>query len=287
MTREYAVVIHQKDHERFRRFRTGYDRDIIKSLDRFDGVDNVWALGPSTEPDLWDSIGRGDLVFFADAGSAFSHLGVVDRKVTDRDAAIKIWGDSPRIREHKYMILFSEVSPIDIPFYELCKKGGIAPSSMSTNIYVLKNTVVHPSSEIAKRRPAGTVLVSDDGAPNKKTEVVTRFIRDTDKVKQIKAAYNNVCQVCGYTIRTSQESRYSEVHHIHPLKDGGNDDFGNMLVLCPTHHVEFDYKVIGVGRDKKTIVDSKGNKIGDLTVRKMHRLHEKNIGLHLAGMGLQ
>lgn len=98
------------------------------------------------------------------------------------------------------------------------------------------------------------------------------------------AQYHDECQLCGYTITTSPKSRYSEVHHLHPLKDGGDDDFANMLVLCPTHHVEFDYRIIGIDKDRRTIVDRMGKPVGNLTMSRNHKLAMKNIKFHMSKM---
>jgi predicted restriction endonuclease len=34
---------------------------------------------------------------------------------------------------------------------------------------------------------------------------------------------------------------YIEVAHIQPLSEEGRSILGNLLVLCPNHHKEFDY----------------------------------------------
>ena len=279
---DYILIIGEKDQERFRRFRTGYDQNIIKSIDQFSDSHNIWALGPSINPDIWSSIQKNDRIFFAENRMPFRHYGIVHKKITDQQAAIKIWGDSPRMREHKHLVLFSNVYDIDMNFHKLCHDGGISPSNMSTNLYILKNKII--PSDNSKKEIVGIIMVSDDGAPDKKDEVVTRFIRDTKKVKQLKELYQNKCQICDYAIQISPESRYSEVHHIHPLKDGGDDDFDNMLVLCPTHHIEFDYKVIGIHNDGKTIINKHKKFIGTLLMKRGHNLHTENITFHLAGM---
>ena len=284
MANDYILIVGRKDQERFRRFRTGYDRDIIKSIGALSEADNIWALGPATEHGIWSSIQRDDRVFLAEAGMPFRHCGVVLSKVTDRSHAVGIWGDTPRMREHERIILFSAVHDMDVTFSKLCNRAGINPLGDLTNIYPAKNDIgayVPIHEEIT-----GSIIVSDDGTPDKKSEVVTRFIRDTKKVKQLKAMYHDECQVCGHTIAVSEGSRYSEVHHIYPLGDGGSDDLDNMLVLCPTHHVEFDYKVIGIDSDKKTIVDKNGNKVGDLTMASGHTLNDRNIRFHLMRMGM-
>ena len=132
------------------------------------------------------------------------------------------------------------------------------------------------------KEPSGTVVIPDgDALPKKVTEAVTRFIRDGKKVSELKKKYSDMCQICGGIIQISKESRYSEVHHIHPLKEGGADKITNMLVLCPTHHVMFDYNVIGISRDKKTVITRTGKPIGKLRMSKGHKLDIKNIEFHI------
>jgi len=60
-----------------------------------------------------------------------------------------------------------------------------------------------------------------------------------------------------------------------------------MLVLCPTHHAEFDYKVIGIDMNGITIINKDGNPIGELTIMKDHKIHQKNILFHLQGLKSQ
>lgn len=284
MVGDYIVVVTEKDQERFRRFCTGYDRNIIKSIDGFSSIENIWALGSTTDPDLWSAIQKNNRIFFAEYGASFYHCGIVYSKMTDQKQAIKIWGDTPRMRDHNRLILFSSVHDIDVSFHKLCRQGGITPSNMSTNIYALKNDISKTIPDIPGNNITGIVLVSNDGPSNKKTEVVTRFIRDTKKVLQLKSIYHNKCQICGRVIHISNNSLYSEVHHLHPLRDDGDDDFDNMLVLCPIHHVEFDYKVIGIDRDQKTVIDNSGKKIGAVTMNPKHKLNGKNIEFHLMEM---
>ena len=281
---DYILVVGEKDQERFRRFRTGYDRDIIKSIDDLCDANNIWALGPSTDPDLWSAIQKNDRVFFAEMGLPFSHYGIVSEKVTSQAHAIRIWGDSPRIRAHEQLILFSAICSIDVPFHKVCRQGEINPSNMFTNIYPAKNNLSELIPDTTQQTITGIITMSDDSAVDKRTEVVTRFIRDTKKVRELKVMYEDKCQVCGHTIDVSKDTRYSEVHHIHPLKNGGADNFDNMIVLCPTHHVEFDYKIIGIHDDKKTIIDKNREDVGKITMRKNHKLAEKNIKFHLSGM---
>ena len=280
---DFLIVIGKRDAERFRRFRTGYDADIIKNITKLSNAENIWALGPAVNDNLWSAIQKNDRIFFAERGFSFTRCGIVSKKTISQTQAIKIWGDSPRMREHKRLILFSSVYEIDILFHRLCKEKADS-SNTATSVYPSTDKAATVVPDSLEHKITGTIIVSDDGAPNKKTEVVTRFLRDTKKVRQLKTIYHDECQICGHTIYQSPKSRYSEVHHLYPLKDGGDDDFDNMLVLCPNHHVAFDYKVIGIDKDRKTIIDMNRKHIGKLTLYKEHKLNMKNILFHMNGM---
>lgn len=282
MTNDFILILDKKDDERFRQFKTGYYQKFIKSIEKLHGASNLWAFSSiRSDPSL---IQKNDRIFFASYKSPFSHYGIVSKTFTDQSIVLKMWGDSPRTRSFDTLVLFSSVNEIDEPFNELCRKAGLNPTKITSNIYIVKNKLVEFQPQSQNQKVLGIIISSDDGQPDKKSEVVRRFIRDTKKVRQLKRKYNDKCQICGYAIMTSVKSRYSEVHHLHPLKDGGDDDFENMLVLCPTHHVEFDYKVIGIEGDKNGIIDKNGKKIGSITMAKGHVLNEKNIKFHLAGM---
>lgn len=285
MSQDFIIVVGKRDEERFRQFRIRQHQDKLRSIKDTRHSYNIWSLNSHRHHALWSKIRGGDRVFFASLGSEFSHYGTVYKTLQNRDIATKLWGDSPRMRLHDCLILFSSTEDASKPFHETCRNAGVKMPVTSDGIYLSKNKLSNVTAAYSK--PSGTVTEydSDDGPAAKRHEVVTRFIRDTKKVRQLKKKYDDSCQICGYAIRISAMSKYSEVHHLHPLKDGGDDNFANMLVLCPTHHVEFDYKTIGIDMDRKTIIDGQGKQIGKLTMNEDHKIAMKNIKFHLAEMG--
>jgi predicted restriction endonuclease len=62
-------------------------------------------------------------------------------------------------------------------------------------------------------------------------------------VKALKQLCNFECQFpnCRTKIRKRNGDYYIEVAHIHPVANGGRSVIGNLLVLCPNHHKEFDH----------------------------------------------
>jgi len=80
---------------------------------------------------------------------------------------------------------------------------------------------------------------------------VLRVIRDTKITIELKRKYDYKCQICGerITIYDGKKKRYyCEAHHLKPLAQihDGPDIKENIIILCPNHHIEFDYGVIAI-----------------------------------------
>ncbi|MBL8225221.1 MAG: HNH endonuclease [Chromatiales bacterium] len=82
--------------------------------------------------------------------------------------------------------------------------------------------------------------------PGRVVQETYRVLRDTALARQLKLLHNNRCQICDETISLPNGELYSEAHHIKPLgrPHNGPDVAGNILVLCPNHHVMLDYGAI-------------------------------------------
>ena len=110
--------------------------------------------------------------------------------------------------------------------------------------------------------------------PKKIKTTIVRVIRDTAKTKKLKIRYDNICQVC----RSKIAENYSDVHHVWPIGDKGDDDYDNMLVLCPNHHAMFDLALIQFDELRKGhLVHVNGKEIGKLYFKTKHHIHQKNI----------
>ena len=109
----------------------------------------------------------------------------------------------------------------------------------------------------AATRPVADVPVEDAQVPARRTSsVVSRIVRDSARATQLKALYENRCQVCGESTCSGDGSRYVEAHHLRPLGAAhlGPDVEANMLVLCPNHHAEFDLGAIALEPDSLTLI---------------------------------
>jgi putative restriction endonuclease len=80
-------------------------------------------------------------------------------------------------------------------------------------------------------------------SPNDPEQIEIRtkiYKRDNRTIVQLKIIRGYKCQICGTNIRKSDGSYYIEAAHITPKSQKGNELPGNILILCPNHHKEFD-----------------------------------------------
>lgn len=78
--------------------------------------------------------------------------------------------------------------------------------------------------------------------------VVNRIVRDTLLATRIKELYNYRCQICATSILLPNNRKYAEAHHLQPLGGihGGPDVAGNVMCVCPNHHVQLDYSAMRI-----------------------------------------
>ena len=290
MSKDFVMIVGGRDAERFRRFRTCEDGALSGLPGAGSDAVNLWAVSAPSSDSVWEKIESGDRVFFAEFGSRFVACGTVSGTARDSSTAVRMWGDTPRMRMLDRFILFSKVHEVSEPFGRTCREVGIEPSE-STSLYEAAGRIDSrpggpgpqtyempiPSDKIA-------IQADGDGPPEKATGPVTRFVRDVEKTQKIKRLYLDRCQVCGIAIEVPGGKRYSEVHHLRPLREGGDDNYGNMIVLCPNHHARFDCGAIGISKDGSTIIDWRGRKVGRVTIARGHSIDRKNIAYHTEAM---
>lgn len=96
-----------------------------------------------------------------------------------------------------------------------------------------------------------------------------RVVRDTKKSLEVKRLYDYSCQVCGIRLEGST-GPYSEGAHIQPLGEphNGPDSIGNIVCLCPNHHILFDLRAFTISDDLSLI-----GVPGKLTIKPGHHLN--------------
>lgn len=97
-------------------------------------------------------------------------------------------------------------------------------------------------------------LYTKEGLIKKRKTIIEQRIRNKAIVEELKCLYKNKCQICGNSLTLYEGLSYSEVHHIHPIKDFGKDEKENMLVLCPNHHKMFDIGIISLNNKATNVI---------------------------------
>jgi predicted HNH restriction endonuclease len=83
----------------------------------------------------------------------------------------------------------------------------------------------------------------DVATPPERIQVtVSRIVRDTQIVRELKALHRHTCQRCGKRLKIGPSAFYSEGHHLRPLGEphAGPDERQNVLIVCPNCHALLD-----------------------------------------------
>jgi len=125
-----------------------------------------------------------------------------------------------------------------------------------------------PSSTIVQA-PLTACDLGEPEPAERSLMTVSRIIRDSRIVQQLKSVYEYRCQICSNTIelRTGQ-GRYCEAHHIRPLgrPHEGSDNIANLVIVCPNHHAMLDFGAIPSASNELQIT--------------RHRIDQANIDYH-------
>ncbi|MBN8693015.1 MAG: HNH endonuclease [Bacteroidetes bacterium] len=100
-------------------------------------------------------------------------------------------------------------------------------------------------------------------SPERINKLVSVTIRkDTKMINALKLATNFKCQFpnCRQQIKKKNGGFYIEVAHIKPVSKGGQSILGNLLVLCPNHHKEFDFGDLHITEQTNNKVKGQLNK---------------------------
>ena len=109
-------------------------------------------------------------------------------------------------------------------------------------------------------------------------------LRDTMLGLAIKRLYGWRCQVCRVPVPLTRTD-YAESHHLRPMGSphDGPDTPGNILVLCPNHHVMFDRGAAAVEPESLRVVHHRARVFAEglrLLLTPPHRLAEAHLEYH-------
>lgn len=214
------------------------------------GTGSSWGL-PEHDRDAWAEVRPGDLVYL---GLATSPTLRACCRVSGTSA-----GTGAEWEGRTRAVHFSHLRHVGVPYGDFERHAGAPHEPPRTLFRVPDGWAAHLLSERpvhgAIFEPAGATAPLDLVSPPDSVRYdVTRAIRETAMSRELRELYGDRCQVCGYSLEVAPGLRHSEVHHVHPLHEGGLDTPDNMVVLCPAHHAEFDYGAL--------CVDASGRAVG-------------------------
>lgn len=249
------------------------------SLPDFEQPVAVWG---ARQESSWSRMEAGDIVLFYTGDHRYEYAATVVGTGRSRERARELWsaegspGTDDGTGEWEYLIYLRDVREVDIDsetlhewagygmdhlirfqrlneraHQEIRDRYGDVPSyieAMATSDGILAAAWNQPQIDDPQAQAS---VDADEGVPDTRaaprTETtISRIIRNSELVSELKALYDHRCQVCDQQRRRGDSSYYAEGHHLHPLGDGGPDEAANILVLCPNHHADFDYGTISV-----------------------------------------
>jgi predicted Rdx family selenoprotein len=121
--------------------------------------------------------------------------------------------------------------------------------------------------------------------PKTKKVVRSLRLRCTLLASEVKRRYRNTCQVCRTPVVLSVRLFYAEAHHLQPLGAPhlGPDIPGNIIVLCPNHHIMFDRGVATIIPETRMIRHAVPDVFASeslLYVQPWHKLDVRYLGYH-------
>jgi len=98
--------------------------------------------------------------------------------------------------------------------------------------------------------------------PKKIRTTVGEILRkDKEIVSLLKKIAKYKCQFpnCDALVMKADGTNYVEVAHVMPVSYGGQSVLGNIIVLCPNHHKEFDHGVLNIEVQTENLIQGKLN----------------------------
>jgi putative restriction endonuclease len=132
-----------------------------------------------------------------------------------------------------------------------------------------------PTEPVLPSAPAGTA------APGRRQATIQRIVRNSAVAQFVKSLHDHRCQVCGARLAT-EAGPYAEAAHIRPVgrPHDGPDVPGNVLCLCPNHHVLFDLGGIVVRPDFTVVETLHKEEVGTLRRDPRHPLDPDALAYH-------
>jgi predicted restriction endonuclease len=277
MTNQFFALIEKRDAEKFRKFRTGKFNTKTDGILKKNNSNFVLGLHKGKiSKSIWDQIHKHDQIYFTLPKENFKISGIVSKKSKNSSFGEILYPGELNSKQIQYFLFFEKLDKCNILYHEMLE-GVQSTIRIEHGVHKIQKQFV---SEKPKNPTLKKFSPEENkhGRPKKSKSEVWRFVRNSKKVKELKKLYDDKCQICNQRIDLNNGRFYSEVHHYNPLKKQSDDDYDNMIVVCPVHHIKFDFEVIWIHLNGTTIIDKHGVSTNEkILFHPNHKLDKKNI----------
>jgi len=281
LANQFFLIVKNIDDGKFNWFKNKKFNKSAKEILDNNNSNYVWGIHKGIINDkIWNKIKKNDKIYFTIGQESFKISGIVFKKIKNLKYGKLIYPEFIDNLQINYFLFFEKLDVCAVSYHELIHNSKL-PKRIHQGIFEINKEYF--SEKIKKSIPKKLPYEITVGKAKKRRTNIEGFVRNS-KVKNLKKLYDNQCQIlqCNFKLKyvnkNNKKSSYSEVHHYNPLNNEGDDDYDNMIVLCPNHHSEFDFRVKFIHSDGTTIIDRQGIETGEtIKFSKNHKLSKKNI----------
>ena len=292
MSNQFFLIIKNNDKDRFRSFQK-YDSYNLKTKEILDKKNSKYVFGLHNaviNSSIWNKIKINDKIYLAVEKENFKISGIVSSRSKNPKLVDVVYPNSIDKKQINHFLFFKNLEKTSISYSNLVHNYSKNKIYLEQGIHQIKKEFYSKETKNKKYHEYSTKKLPWEktiGKAQKNRKYIESYSRNKN-VKPLKILYADKCQIvqCKFKLKyvngKGAPSSYSEVHHYNPLKNEGDDDWSNMIVLCPNHHAEFDFRTKFIDNDKITITDENGKETGE-TIRfhNEHKFDEKNIASNL------
>jgi predicted restriction endonuclease len=285
---QFFLILKNIDKDKFHSFKKpqSYNLKTKEILDRKNSKYVFGLHNAVINTSIWNKIKKNDKIYLTVEKENFKISGIVSSKSKNLKWGEIVYPNSIDKKQTNHFLFFKNLEKTSISYSDLVRNYSKDDIYLEQGIHQIKEEFYFKKIKNKKSReysPKKLPFEKTIGKAQRKRKNIESYSRNKN-VKPLKILYADKCQIvqCGFRLKYVNEKgkylSYSEVHHYNPLKNEGDDDWSNMVVLCPNHHAEFDFRTKFINSDKITITDENGKETGE-TIRfhKDHKFNKKNI----------
>ena len=281
MSNQFILILKNSDEGKFNGFKRENFNKQTKEIIKKNSSNHVLGLHKGVISNkVWNKIKKDDKFYITIENETFRVTANLIKKAKNLKYGEIIYPETIDRKQINYFLFFKKLDDCREPF-EVLKKRSKSNIFSNEGIFEIKQRT--NSERIKKTKINKALIEKTRGKVERKHRSIQALDRNQSNVVQLKKLYNNKCQIqqCNFELNYEKGGKikqFSHVHHYNQLAKSRMDSLNNMIVLCPNHHAEFDFKVKLIDYDGVTIINEKGKETGEtIKFHKGHKLDIKNI----------